>query len=89
VLKRATEIFGAMVMDVVVDSASGKIGVRRVPCAHDYGLVVNPNGLPNQLEGSTVQTLSRTLHAALAVRPDSAAPVPGVGQTTLYARLTL
>jgi len=31
-------------------------------CAHDCGLVVNPDGLRNQVEGNIVQTLSRTLH---------------------------
>ena len=51
-----------MAMEVAVDPASGRIGVRRVTCAHDCGLVVNPDGLRNQIEGSIVQTLSRTLH---------------------------
>src|SRR5262249_4070296 len=31
-------------------------------CAHDCGLIVNPDGLRNQVEGNIVQTLSRTLH---------------------------
>jgi nicotinate dehydrogenase subunit B len=45
-----------------VDRASGKITVRRITCAHDCGLVVNPNGLRNQVEGCILQTLSRALH---------------------------
>jgi len=45
-----------------VDRASGKISVRRVTCAHDCGLVVNPDGLRNQIEGCILQTLGRTLH---------------------------
>jgi CO/xanthine dehydrogenase Mo-binding subunit len=57
-----SENYVAMAMDVAVDPASGRIGVRRVTCAHDCGLVVNPDGLRNQIEGSIVQTLSRTLH---------------------------
>ena len=36
--------------------------MRRVACAHDCGLIVNPNALRNQVEGLIVQTLSRTLH---------------------------
>ena len=36
--------------------------MRRVVCAHDCGLVVNPNALRNQIEGGIVQTLSRALH---------------------------
>jgi CO/xanthine dehydrogenase Mo-binding subunit len=29
--------------------------------AHDCGLIVNPDGLRNQIEGATVQSISRTL----------------------------
>jgi nicotinate dehydrogenase subunit B len=49
-------------MEVAVDPASGRISVRRVACAHDCGLVVNPDALKNQIEGCIVQTISRTLH---------------------------
>src|SRR6266699_6913473 len=51
-----------MAMEVAVNPASGNIQVRRVTCAHDCGLIVNPDGLRNQIEGCIVQTLSRTLH---------------------------
>jgi len=49
-------------MTVAVNKVTGKIAVRRVVCAHDCGLVVNPDGLRNQVEGNILQTLSRTLH---------------------------
>jgi nicotinate dehydrogenase subunit B len=49
-------------MIAAVSKATGKIAVRRVVCAHDCGLVVNPDGLRNQVEGNILQTLSRTLH---------------------------
>src|SRR5947208_14628067 len=49
-------------MEVAVDKKTGKINVRRVTCAHDGGLIVNPDGLRNQIEGSILQTLGRTLH---------------------------
>jgi nicotinate dehydrogenase subunit B len=52
----------AIAMEVTVERAGGKIVVRRVTCAHDGGLVVNPDGLRNQVEGNIMQTLSRTLH---------------------------
>ena len=52
----------AIAMEVMVDRANGKIVVRRVACAHDGGLIVNPDGLRNQVEGNILQTLSRTLH---------------------------
>jgi nicotinate dehydrogenase subunit B len=59
---KQTENYVAMFMDVTVDVETGRIEVRRVVCAHDCGLVVNPNALRNQIEGGIVQTLSRALH---------------------------
>jgi CO/xanthine dehydrogenase Mo-binding subunit len=52
----------ATIADVTVDPASGKIKVGRVVVAHDCGLVVNPDGLRNQVEGNVIQSLSRALH---------------------------
>ena len=56
------ENYVAMAMEVAVNPSNGQIQVRRVTCAHDCGLVVNPDGLRNQVEGCIVQTLSRALH---------------------------
>jgi len=49
-------------MEVGVDRSTGRIILRRITCAHDCGLVVNPDGLRNQIEGCILQTLGRTLH---------------------------
>jgi CO/xanthine dehydrogenase Mo-binding subunit len=59
---KQSENYVATFMEVAVDTASGAIAVRRVVCAHDCGLVVNPDALRNQIEGGIVQTLSRALH---------------------------
>jgi nicotinate dehydrogenase subunit B len=59
---KQAENYVAIGMTVAVNKASGKIDVRRVVCTHDCGLVVNPDGLRNQIEGNIMQTLSRTLH---------------------------
>ncbi|HEY6360248.1 MAG TPA: molybdopterin cofactor-binding domain-containing protein [Vicinamibacterales bacterium] len=59
---KQNENYVAMAMEVAVDAGTGRILVRRVACAHDCGLIVNPDGLRNQVEGCIVQTLSRTLH---------------------------
>ena len=56
------ENYVAMAMEVAVNPSNGQVQVRRVTCAHDCGLVVNPDGLRNQVEGCIVQTLSRALH---------------------------
>ena len=58
---KQAENYVAMAMDVAVDG-QGRILVRRVVCAHDCGLIVNPDGLRNQVEGNIVQTLSRAIH---------------------------
>jgi CO/xanthine dehydrogenase Mo-binding subunit len=55
-----------MAMEVDVDRASGAIRVRRVACAHDCGLVINPAALKAQIEGNILQTLSRTLYEEVA-----------------------
>jgi nicotinate dehydrogenase subunit B len=55
------ENYVAIAMEVAVDRASGQIQVRRITCAHDCGLIVNPDGLRNQVEGCILQTLSRAL----------------------------
>ena len=59
---KQAENYVAMAMEAAVDPATGRIAVRRVTCAFDCGLVVNPDALKNQVEGAIVQTLSRTLH---------------------------
>ena len=59
---KQAENYVATVMEVAVEPATGVIRVRRVTCAHDCGLIVNPDSLRNQVEGLIVQTLSRALH---------------------------
>jgi len=60
------ESYVAMAMEVDVDRATGRIRVRRVACAHDCGLVINPDALRSQIEGNILQTLSRTLFEEVA-----------------------
>jgi CO/xanthine dehydrogenase Mo-binding subunit len=55
------ETWLAMGMEVAVERATGKINVERVVCAHDCGLMINPDGVRQQVEGCILQTLSRAL----------------------------
>jgi len=59
----------AVVADVVVDRRTGKVRVERVVAAVDAGLVINPDGVVNQIEGGIIQSTSWTLKEA--VRFDS------------------
>jgi nicotinate dehydrogenase subunit B len=54
-------MYSAAVVDVEVDRKTGAISVPRVVMAADIGLVVNPDGAKNQLEGGIVQAVSLTL----------------------------
>lgn len=56
-----SETYVAIAMEADVDRETGKIIVSRVVCAHDCGLVINPDALKLQIEGAIIQTLSRTL----------------------------
>jgi nicotinate dehydrogenase subunit B len=59
-------MYAAAVVDVEVDRNSGVIKVPRVVMAADLGLVVNPDGAKNQLEGGIVQAVSLTLKEQVA-----------------------
>jgi len=59
---KMAENYIATFIEVAVQRATGRIDVKRVVCAHDCGLVVNPDALRHQIEGGIVQGLSRALH---------------------------
>jgi CO/xanthine dehydrogenase Mo-binding subunit len=51
----------ATIAQVRVDPGSGAFHVERLVSAHDCGLIVNPDGVTNQIEGNLIQSLSRAL----------------------------
>lgn len=48
----------AYIANAEVDEATGDVRVRKFTCAIDPGLVVNPDGLKNQVEGGVIQAMS-------------------------------
>jgi nicotinate dehydrogenase subunit B len=60
-----TEAYAAAVVDVEVEPGTGAVRVRRVCVAHDCGLIINPDGVRNQIEGNVIQAISRTLKEAV------------------------
>jgi CO/xanthine dehydrogenase Mo-binding subunit len=60
-----TEAYVAAIVDVDVDVAQHSVRVTKVFVAHDCGLIVNPDGLRNQVEGNVIQAISRTLKEAV------------------------
>lgn len=61
-----TDAYLGAVVDVQVNRSSGEVTLRHVWVAHDCGLIVNPDGLRNQVEGNVVQGASRALLEAVA-----------------------
>jgi nicotinate dehydrogenase subunit B len=51
----------AAVVEIEVDKATGDVTVKKITLGHDCGLIVNPDGLKNQIEGNVLQAVSRAL----------------------------
>ena len=57
----------ALVAEIAVDQA---IVLRRVWCAVDAGLIINPDGAANQIEGGVIQAASWTVKEQVRVGPE-------------------
>jgi nicotinate dehydrogenase subunit B len=53
--------YAAAVAEVEVNKSTGKVTVQLATLAHDCGLIVNLDGVKNQVEGNIVQGVSRAL----------------------------
>jgi nicotinate dehydrogenase subunit B len=51
----------AEIAEVEVDRKTGHVWVKRLVCAHDCGLVVNPEALRRAVEGGMLHSISRAL----------------------------
>jgi CO/xanthine dehydrogenase Mo-binding subunit len=51
--------YTALVAEVDVDQATGRVATKRLVVAQDCGPISNPDGMRNQLEGGALQGLSR------------------------------
>lgn len=55
----------AVVADIEIDRRSGELSVKRVVAVVDAGLIINPDGVKNQIEGGVIQSTSWTLKESL------------------------
>ena len=88
------ETYVATYVEVEVTTATGPsegaVNVRRVVVAHDCGLIINPDGLRNQIEGNVIQGISRTLIEEASFNANGitsllwASQVPNHPPTTIY-----
>jgi nicotinate dehydrogenase subunit B len=51
----------AAVAEIEIDKTTGDVTVKKITLGHDCGLIVNPDGLKNQIEGNVLQAVSRAL----------------------------
>jgi CO/xanthine dehydrogenase Mo-binding subunit len=52
----------AMIADIEINPATGRIWARKLTVAHDCGLIVNPGELRRVVESGVVQASSRAMH---------------------------
>jgi CO/xanthine dehydrogenase Mo-binding subunit len=60
----------AVVAEMEVDRPSGAVRVTRAYAAVDAGLIINPDGIVNQIEGGIIQSASWTLLEQVKFAPD-------------------
>lgn len=56
----------AWVVDVAVDTETGEVTLSRIFIGQDQGLVINPDGVRQQIHGNAIQTASRVMVEDLA-----------------------
>jgi CO/xanthine dehydrogenase Mo-binding subunit len=56
-----SETVAVEMVEVEVHRRTGRVWVKRIVCAHDCGLVINPEALTRTLEGGLLHALSRAL----------------------------
>jgi CO/xanthine dehydrogenase Mo-binding subunit len=73
----------AQIAEVEVNRRTGRVWVKRFVCAHDCGLVINPEALRRTLEGGMLHTLSRTLHEEVRFDTEKVTSVDWTSYPTL------
>lgn len=58
----------ATIAEVAVDAATGKVQVKRVVCAQDIGILINPAGATTQMEGCIMMGLGYALSEEVRFR---------------------
>ena len=54
-------VYCAVIAEVLVNTQTGAIRVEKAYASADAGLIINPNGLKNQIEGGLIQATSWSL----------------------------
>jgi nicotinate dehydrogenase subunit B len=78
-----SETIVAEIAEVEVDRDTGHVWVKRLVCAHDCGLVINPEGLRRTIEGGMMHSLSRALHEEVQFDTEKVTSVDWVSHPSL------
>ncbi len=73
----------ANVAEVEVNRETGHVQVKRVVCAHDCGLVVNPLSLQRTIECNVLYGMSRALHEEVQFDTEKVTSVDWISHPTL------
>jgi nicotinate dehydrogenase subunit B len=73
----------AQIAEVEVNRRTGHVWVKRIVCAHDCGLVINPEGLRRTLECGTLYGLSRALKEEVQFDTEKVTSVDWISSPTL------
>jgi nicotinate dehydrogenase subunit B len=73
----------AEIAEVEVNRKTGRVWVKRFVCAHDCGLVINPEALRRTIEGGLLHSLSRALHEEATFDGEKVTSVDWVTYPTL------
>ncbi|MGE3841042.1 MAG: molybdopterin cofactor-binding domain-containing protein [Vicinamibacterales bacterium] len=73
----------AQIAEVEVNRTTGRVWVKRFVCAHDCGLIINPEGLRRTLECGSLYSLSRALHEEVTFDTEKVTTVDWLTYPTL------
>ena len=73
----------AQIAEVEVNRRTGHVWVKRIVCAHDCGLVINPEGLRRTIEAGILYGMSRALHEEVRFDAEKVTSVDWVTSPTL------
>ena len=73
----------AEITEVEVNRETGHVWVKRLVCAHDCGLVINPEALRRTVECGTLHSVSRALHEEVQFDAEKVTSVDWISHPTL------
>ncbi len=73
----------AQIVEVEVNRRTGHVWAKRMVCAHDCGLIVNPQSLRHTIECATLHGLSRAIHEEVQFDTEKVTSMDWISHPTL------